>query len=108
MDYADALLQLEATDDALRDALAHLTSHCKCSGESLCVPCELAKDSWEESNRLRELRARLTAFLDAVDHTMRCITAYATGPDDTTNNCPTCTALADAAQSARRETTTTT
>lgn len=104
MDYADALAQLEATDDALRAALGHLTSHCKCRGESLCVPCELARDSYSESERLRELRARITAFLDAVDHTLRCVSAYATGPLDTPNDCAACNTVADAAQSARAKT----
>jgi len=105
VDYADALPRLEAADDALRDALGHLTTHCRCSGDSLCVPCELARDSWNESLRLRELRSKIAAFLEAVDHTLRCINAYATGPDDTPTDCSICSTLANAASSARHETT---
>lgn len=102
MDYTDTLPRLAAADDVLRDALGHLTTHCGCRGESLCVPCELAQDSWEESSRLRDLRARIAAFLEAVDHTLRCVSGYACA-ETSGSDCPVCAVLAVEAQEVRHD-----
>ena len=68
--------------DALAQATGHLRSHCRCAGDSTCVPCEVTASSNVALEELRAWRAQAVGLIDRLGHEARCASAIASSRED--------------------------
>lgn len=83
---------------ALMEAVGHMRSHCACRGSSVCVPCEVARDSHAGLEVLRAWRAQAAEVIDTLDAAARMVEAATERRDE----CAVCSTLHEDAAAARR------
>lgn len=97
----DTAQTLDRLADALMDSVGHLRRHCRCAGDSICVPCEVATEAHECLDRLRHWKAQAPGLVDALSHVARCVEGITSNFTDC-NSCAGLEPVAAEAQSFAR------
>ena len=75
-DLTDMARVLDLLVTALADT-GHLRTHCRCTGDTTCVPCEVAASTHEALQPLGAWRARAVELIDELAYEARITSAVA-------------------------------